>query len=207
MKLFALAGAVLLAALAPAHAEIRIFPEAARVGTVAGLELSPEQRRYYRQYRKNASYFGAFYIAPGTDFFGDTVNYHSFDTAKAAAQKICELASGGKDCTLYAVTYPAGVDPNAKDLRGLSQPAAKDFTGIYQRSQEPGRYGAFAVNGAFGYGQSFGWSSEAEAKASALNFCTADSYEALAFLPKAGRDWARQRNLAACTIVSVHSPD
>lgn len=135
------------------------------------------------------------------------MNFHIFNTAKAGARKYCETASGGKRCTLYAVTYPQGMDPNATGLAGFSQSAAKDFKSRYKREQQMGKYGAYALNGAYGYGISFGWTSAAEARKAAISYCNADSAQALAPLGIEGRKWAIKRGLEKCRVVHAHTPD
>ncbi|MDG1067426.1 MAG: hypothetical protein P8P40_03470 [Sulfitobacter sp.] len=207
MKHIILACTLALTAVTTAHAETKMFPNSARLATVSGIQLTTTQRKSYQQFRAQRVYFGAFYVREGTDFTGDTINFHSFDTAKAAARKYCEAASGGKSCTLYAVTYPQGVDPNAKGLAGFSQPAAKDFKGRYKREQIKGKYGAFSLNGAHGYVISFGWKSAAEAREAALSYCKADSAQALAPLGIEGRKWALARGLEKCRVVDTHTPD
>lgn len=206
MRLIASAATALaLLTTAPAQAEPTLFIGKARLGTVQGMELTPAQRSVFRNFRAAKSYFGAFYIRPGTDFSGNTLNFHSLDAARSAARQICETTAGAP-CTLYAVTYPAGTDPNTPGLSGLSQPAQEDFRGPYQTQQIDGKFGAFAINGANGYGYAFGWENAAEARASAIEFCNADSSQTLAHVTIEGRKWARERDLHICRVVDVHTP-
>ncbi|WP_299023899.1 hypothetical protein [uncultured Sulfitobacter sp.] len=200
------AAALAMLSVSPVQAETKLFGNSVRLSTVEGIELSRAQRDVFKKYRAQRTYFGAFYVRPGTDFSGNTLNFHSFDNAKAGAKAMCEMASRGKPCTLYALTYPKGVNPNAKGVKGLSQPAHKDFMNRYKRDQKPGKYGAFAIDGTHTYGISFGWNTKSEARAAALEFCKADSARALAPMGSQWRKWVRGRGLQKCRLVDVHSP-
>jgi hypothetical protein len=188
-------------------ADTQLFGSTARLGKASTIQLTPQQNKIYKRFRAQKAYFGAFYVREGTSFSGDTLNFHNFDTAKAAAKQRCELAANGKACTLYAVVYPQGVDPNAKSLKGFSQPAAKSFQTKYQRKQIVGKYGAFALNGAHGFGITYGWNSIDEAREAAIAFCDADSASAMAPLGIEGRKWVRARGLHKCRIVDTHTPE
>ena len=176
------------------------------MATLPNIQLSRIQRNSFKAYRSNKAYFGAFYVVPGTDHGFWTRNFHDFDLAKSAAKKGCEIISKGGDCQLYALLYPKGIDPNARGVKGMSRGASKDLGGRYLRSQKKGKYGAFALNKAYGYGVSFGWDSKEEAQEAALEFCKVSSSKALAPLGIEARKWARQRGLEKCTTISVHTP-
>ena len=206
MKTILCAAALTLSSLSAAQAGPRDFGNAVRFATVPGIQLSTKQRESYRHYRSKRAYFGAFYVVPGTDHGFWTRNFHNFDTAKAAAKKGCEIVSKGGNCQLYALLYPDGVDPNAKGVKGLSHRAAKDLKGRYKRAQKKGKYGAFALNKAFGYGVSFGASSAAEAHATALAYCKVASTQALAPLGIEARKWSKARGLDRCDVIDIHKP-
>lgn len=207
MKTAILAAALALAGMTPAHAEPTLFGNAVRIATVPDIKLSRIQRDSFKSYRSQRAYFGAFYVVEGTDHGFWTRNFHDYDVAKAAAKKGCEIISEGGDCKLYALLYPAGIDPNAQGVKGMASAAEKALNTRYPRMQKKGKYGAFALNKAYGFGISAGWNSAAEARAAALEFCTADSAFALAPLGIEARKWARARGLEECTIVDTHTPD
>ncbi len=208
MRLSALPAYALCAAMLalPAQAQPKIFGNAVTMGTVAGPKLTAEQRRTFKWFRSNKSYFGAFYIAPNTEHLFWTRNFHSLKTAKEAAKFGCEVVSKGVPCQLHAVVYPKGVDPNAPDLAGLGQPSAKDFQRKYPKRQKDGKYGAFAINGAVGYGYSFGWDSKEEANEAALAYCESYVSRHLAPLGIEGRNWVKSRGLQKCRVVDTHTP-
>ncbi|MCX7566349.1 hypothetical protein OS189_08335 [Sulfitobacter sp. F26169L] len=116
----------------------------------------------------------------GSDDYGYRLNFHNMDTVKSAANRFCKYAAGGKACTLYAVTYSKGLNPKAKSIKGFSRPATNDLQDRYKRRQKPGKYGAFAINRAHGYGMSFDWKAAKEAREVALAYCKADTANALA---------------------------
>lgn len=204
MKHILLACSIALAT--PAHADPQTFDNAVRVATVPGLTLSSEQRKAYKSYRSKRTYFGAFYIAEGTDHAFWTRDFHDFDVAKAAAKKGCEIVAEGAPCKLYALLYPAGIDPNARGVKGMGHSASKDIKGRFVREQKKGKFGAFALNKAYGWGISFGAPSAAEAKAAALEYCKIASIKALAPLGIEVRKWAKSRGLDKCTVIEVHTP-
>ena len=185
----------------------KVFGNAVTIGTVAGPKLTAEQRRAFKWYRSNKSYFGAFYIAPDTEHLFWTRNFHSLKVAKNAAKYGCELASEGVPCVLHAVVYPKGANPNDPGLVGLGQPSSKDFERKYPKRQKDGKYGAFAINGAVGYGFSFGWDSKREADQAALSYCDAFVARSVAPLGIEGRDWVKSNGLDKCRIVHTHTPD
>lgn len=200
------AAGLALTTLSPALAEPTLFGNAVRMATVDGIRLGRVQTQSFRQYKSKKSYFGAFYVEPGTDHVFWTRNFHSLDLAKAAAKKGCDVVSEGGNCKLYAILFPRGVDPNAKGLAGFSQVAGKNFKNRYPREQKTGKYGAFALNGAHGYGVSYGWKSANEASAAALAYCDVASTKALAPLGIEVRKWAKRRNLDKCKVIDVHAP-
>ena len=115
------ASGLALITLSPAQAEPTLFGNAVQMATVEGIRLGRVQNQTFQHYKSKKSYFGAFYVVPGTDHVFWTRNFHSLDLAKAAAKKGCEVTSETKDCKLYAVLFPKGTDPNAKGLEGFSQ--------------------------------------------------------------------------------------
>ncbi|MEQ6203565.1 hypothetical protein ABMC88_10980 [Sulfitobacter sp. HNIBRBA2951] len=50
----------------------------------------------------------------------------------------------------------------------------------YERQQKKGKYGAFALIKAFGFGVSIGWNTANEAREAAIAYCKVASSEALA---------------------------
>lgn len=207
MRITTLAAAAFFAVtMSPAHAQTTHFGNAVRIATVPDIELSRVQRESFRQYRSKKAYFGAFYVVEGTDHGFWTREFHSFDLAKAAAKKGCEIISKGGNCKLYALLYPDGVDPHKKGIEGFGRQASKSFKTRYKREQKKGKYGAFALNKAYGYGVSFGWNSAKEARAAAIEYCKISSTNALAPLGIEARKWARARGMEKCTVVDTHSP-
>lgn len=195
-----------LGSLSAAQAQTKDFGNAVRLAKVPGIELSRKQRESFRSYRSKKAYFGAFYVVQGTDHGFWTRNFHDFDIAKAAAKKGCEIISEGGKCELYALLYPEGVDPNARGVKGMSHQASKDLKGRFKREQKKGKYGAFAVNKAYGFGVSFGWKSAAEAREAALAYCKIASSKALAPLGIEARKWADKRGLERCNVIALHKP-
>lgn len=207
MKKMLLATLLCVAGFSPASAQTKDFGNAVRLAKVPGIELSRVQRESFRSYRSKKAHFGAFYVVPGTDDGFWTRNFHDFDIAKAAAKKGCEIISKGGDCQLYALLYPAGVDPNAQGVKGLGLQASKDLKSRYKREQKKGKYGAFALNRAFGYDVSMGWNSTAEAREAALAFCKSSSSQALAPLGIEARKWSIARGLDKCSVIDTHTPE
>lgn len=208
MKTITLAAALFIAlGISPVQAQTKHFGNTVRIATVPGIELSRIQRESYRSYRSKKAYFGAFYVVEGTDHGFWTRQFHNFDVAKAAAKKGCEIISKGGNCKLYALTYPDGVNPNAQGVKGFSHQSGKTFTTRYKRDQKKGKYGAFAVSKANGYGHSFGWKSAKEARAAAIEYCKLSSNKTLAPLGIEARKWARARGMEKCTVVDTHTPD
>ena len=189
-----------------ATAEPRSFGNKVTIGVVGNVKLTNAQRRAFKSYSSNKSYFGAFYIVPGTDDVFWTRRFHGLNTAKASAKRGCEVAHKSKSCQLYAVVFPVGIDPNGGDVSGMSQAASKDFQRRYPKQQKKGKYGAFALDGASGWGYAYGWDNAKEANAAALEFCMANSTRELAKLPIDGRKWVRSRGLHKCKLVSTHKP-
>lgn len=168
--------------------------------------MTTGQRKALKNYSRKKAYFGAFFVVPGTGNFFWTRNFHNLGTAKAAAKKGCEIVSEGKACKLYALLYPKGTDPNATQLGGLSQRAAKAFNTRYAKRQKNGKFGAYAINGAYGFGASFGWPNAAEANEAAKAFCNAQSAWDLAPLGIEGRKWVQSKGLDKCRVIDTHSP-
>ncbi len=206
MKYIFCTAILVLASLSSAQAEPRDFGNSVQIATVDGIKLSRVQRETFRSYRSKRAYFGAYYVVPGIDHGFWTRNFHNFDTAKAAAKKECEIVSNGGDCVLYALLYPKGIDPNAKGLRGLRHQAAKFLRGRYKREQQKGKYGAFALNKAYGFGYSFGATSSEEVRERAIAYCKVASTKALATLGIEARKWAKARGLDRCDIIDTHTP-
>ena len=67
MKHLLLITAIALLGAGAAQAEPQRFGNAVQIGTVPDIKLSRAQRDSFRAYRNNKSYFGAFFIVPGTD--------------------------------------------------------------------------------------------------------------------------------------------
>jgi len=204
MSLVALCAALLAG---PAAAEVKTFGNAVNIAKVPGVTLGTAQRKALKHYSRKKAYFGAFFVVPDTDHYFWTRNFHSLDTARAAAKQGCEIVSEGKACTLYALLYPKGTDPNTARLEGLSQRTAKEFLNRYPKRQKNGKFGAFAINGANGYGVSYGWPNAAEANEAAAAYCNAQSARDLASLGIAGRKWAQSKGLDKCRVIDTHSPD
>ncbi|MEH6644096.1 hypothetical protein [Sulfitobacter sp.] len=85
--------------------------------------------------------------------------------------------------------------------------ASKDLKTRYKREQQKGKFGAFALNLAFGYDVSFGWGTPAEAREAAMAYCKSSSAQALGPLGIEARKWAKQRGLEKCTVIDTHAPD
>ncbi|GLQ27072.1 hypothetical protein [Sulfitobacter pacificus] len=190
----------------PAQAEPKLFGNAVTMGKVPGIKLSAKQRRTLKWYASNKAYFGAFYVVEGTDHVFWTRNFHSMKIAREAAKTGCEIVSKSKSCVLHAVLYPKGMDPNGKGLDGLGQRTAKDFERKYPKRQKDGKFGAFAINGAYGYGASHGWDSAEEAREAALAYCKLDSSHGMAPIGIAGRKWVESKQIDKCRVVDTHIP-
>jgi hypothetical protein len=196
--------AALLAA--PAQAEPKMFGNAVTMGKVPGVKLGAKQRRAFKWYASQKAYFGAFYVVEGTDHLFWTRNFHSMKVAQEAAKTGCEIVSKTKSCKLHAVLYPKGMDPNGTGLDGLGQRTAKDFQRRYPKIQKDGKFGAFAINGAYGYGASFGWDSAEEAREAALAYCKLDSSHGMAPIGIAGRTWVKAKQIEKCRVIDTHTP-
>jgi hypothetical protein len=120
----------------PVASEVKIFGDAVALAKVPGIELSRKQQRHFNEFKAKKSYFGAFYAAPGTDYSFWTRNFHSLNSAKMGAKKGCELGAKVAKCSLVAVLFPKGMDPNGNGLAGLGQRAGKEFASTYVKKQK-----------------------------------------------------------------------
>ncbi|MDF3414143.1 hypothetical protein HKX54_06725 [Sulfitobacter sp. M57] len=208
MKRLSILSAVICTTLmaVPAQAEPKLFGNAVTMGKVPGVKLSAKQRRALKWYASKKAYFGAFYVVEGTDDLFWTRNFHSMKTAQEAAKTGCEIVSKSKSCVLHAVLYPKGMDPNGNGLEGLGQRAGKVFERKYPKRQKDGKFGAFAINGAYGFGLSFGWDTKKEATEAALAYCKLDSSHGMAPIGIQARKWVEAKKLDKCHVVDTHTP-
>lgn len=197
-------GALTLAA--PAHAQPQTFGKATILAKVEDQKLSKEQKQGFNNFRKNKTYFGAYYVSlDGTEGFF-VKNFNSLEIAKRAAKKGCEIVSMGSNCRLYAVMVPKGIDPNG-DAEGLGAEASRAFALDYPAQQIAGTHGAFAISRAAVFGYSFGWDSRAEARATAVSYCQAGVAKLLAKLTIEGRKWAQSQGYTTCVVVDEIGPN
>jgi hypothetical protein len=163
----------------------------------------PTDRKWqhaYSEFKAERQYNSALYVSDTSyDWYYHTGNY-SMKTALAAGKIACETATQGT-CSLYAISYPAGVDPSTFP-EGLSNHAALTFNGKYKRRQKDQKWGAFAISGLNSYGYSHGFATEDQAKKAALRFCKNN-------VERQGRKSGILLLLkfsAECKIVDVHTP-
>ena len=184
-----------------------LFGDGNRVGVVQGVALTSDQRSSFRDFKRGSGYFGAFYIDRSSDVSFWWQEAHNLETAKAGALKGCQVVANSKNCVLYAVLLPKGMDLNTRQAGGLSQEAYTEYTGSYKSNQIEGRYGAIAISGASEVGVSWNWANEAEARATAIAYCEKEVAAELAELNIEGRAWVKQRNLHNCSVVEVTGPN
>jgi hypothetical protein len=196
-----------LAAMACAMpVQAQVSGAAAEVAREGGAVLQPLQKEGFTAFRRDRSYFGAFFRNDAADRSFWVSGFHGMAAAKAAAHKGCEVVSAGQGhCVLYAVSYPRGGDPNAEN-EGLGMVAGKALQGRYRDQQTATGYGAFAVSGASQYGMSWNWPDAAEAKASAIANCQAHVAHGMAQLNIEGRRWVRSQGLDECRVIDLYRP-
>lgn len=193
-------------AMTAATADPVLFGDGHRIGIVQGVPVSSDQRSSFRDFKRETGYFGAFFVDRSSDFSFWVQNFHDLGTAKAAGLKGCQVVSGSKDCALYAVVLPKGMDFATKTARGFSQEAYDAYMVDFKSKQVEGRFGAIAVSGAAEVGISWNWPNEAEARATAIEYCKKEVAGELAALNIEGRAWIRKRGLDRCRLVEVTGP-
>lgn len=192
--------------LAPqAHADrLELFGPAVTVGVVQGLTLSPAQKEGLRHFKRQKSYFGAMYVSQDGKSYQHYFNWHSLKRVKQATRQSCEQLSQDT-CVLAAVSVPKGLDPNMPDLTGFGSSAAREMID-YRTQQVAGTYGAFAVSGSAHEGYSYGWDSEAEARATAIAYCQIGVVKDLAPLGIEGRKFAVKQGYNICRVTHITTP-
>ena len=163
----------------------------------------PTDRKWlyaYNQFKAKRQYNSALYVSDISDDWYFHPGNHSMKTALAAGKIACETATQGT-CSLYAISYPTGVDPSTCP-NGLSNHAALVFNGKYQKHQKDLKWGAFAISDLNSYGYSHGYATEDKAKNAALSFCKNN-------VERQGRESGILLLLkfsAECKLVHVHIP-
>ncbi|WP_152610540.1 hypothetical protein [Leisingera sp. ANG-DT] len=131
--------------------------------------LSGEIKRQFAYFRKNADFYGALYVNRAEDVAGEFWDTRNIALAKQSAQKSCRLKSQDQSlCELYATVGPR--NPANGTGATLSQSGNRTFK-KYQSLQKAGKFGAFATTGYGSPGYSWGYSTEVEARASAIRGC------------------------------------
>ncbi len=189
-----------------ANAAPTVYGDNVSIATVSTGELTRGQKVGLRKFKGDRGYFGTFYVAQDNEAWYFVSNFHALSAAHKFARKGCEIMAKGSPCTLYAISFPTGANPNDTGLSGLSWKAAKDFKRRYARDQTSDGFGAFAVSGGGEYGGSYGWSDEILARDRALASCERSAAKTLQSIPRALKDWTRQNNISECKVVDVYRP-
>lgn len=193
---FALMGSSLLA-----EDDVTTFGAESQVGRSAGLDLPSEAKRSYRDFRKYASYFGAFAVSPesGESFY--VMNFHDASAARASAMEGCRQISRKQDCVLFAVAMPKSLAASTRHAKGLGLESWETFTGAYVTGRKPGKYYAFAISGAYNYGYATAWDTAEFARDTALAYCQKGVARDMVGIGPLGRAWVRNRGIDRCRIV------
>lgn len=160
-RLIALAPALYLALIAPAHADTQtgakakklLFPaDKAEAVLVTPSVLPENQAAVLQQVGATQLYYGAIAISPDEGMMVEATvaaaNYHSVEAASVAATAECDAKRKGETpCVVVAVIQPKGW--KAKGLQ-LSSDATKGFKETYPR--KGGALAVSQVSGAWGVG-------------------------------------------------------
>ncbi|MGR3634838.1 MAG: hypothetical protein ACU0BK_02815 [Shimia sp.] len=131
---------------------INVQKKKSRLHEMANFKLRGSTKSEFKQFKRKAEFYGAFFANPSENTAGYYYNASSIAVAEDYARSVCQASSRNPfGCVLYARMLPKKYDPTKPGLT-LSRQGNKDFR-EYQRLQDPERYGAFAQsdNGASGF--------------------------------------------------------
>ncbi|WP_152615677.1 hypothetical protein [Leisingera sp. ANG-M1] len=161
--------AILAAAIGAQAGEILLEGSRPKLTVHSEQRLRGELKKEFAYFKKNADYYGAFYINRQEEITGEFWNTRNMELAKQSAQDSCRLKSKTPShCELYATVGPK--NPAVGTGTRLSQSGHRLFK-EYQRTQKDGKFGAFATTKYGHPGYSRGLSSEVEARATAIRYC------------------------------------
>ncbi|KPA21581.1 hypothetical protein shim_22880 [Shimia sp. SK013] len=187
--------------LAAANAQgINVQKKKSRLHEVADFKLRGTAKSEFKQFKRKAEFYGAFFANPSENTAGYYYNASSIAVAEDYARTVCQASSRNPfGCVLYARMLPKKFDPTEPGLT-LSRQGNKDFR-EYQRLQDPERYGAFAQsdNGASG----FSWAehNRDSAEEEALRRCEKAARKLLRKTPEHLRTTVADPSKQICRVV------
>jgi len=197
---FISATAVAISLTTTAFAEPTVFGQKIIVSRTADIPTALLWRSALSQFKTDRQYFSALYVSDNSDFWFFPRGYHSLKVAISFGKTGCEKISEGP-CSLYAISYPEGVDPNSFPS-GLSNKAGKIFSGKYQRRQKDKNWGAFAISETDNFGYSFNWKTKDKAREVALKYCNDNVIEQADEDKTLGNPVTYDK----CEIIHMHKP-
>ncbi|WP_435141133.1 hypothetical protein [Pseudopelagicola sp. nBUS_19] len=196
----ALGIAVLISATTLRAQDVNVEKNRSSLFELSDAKLRGDARREYRQFRRKADYFGAFFANPSEKVGGAYWNASNIESAERFARQSCAHKSkSASGCFLYAHIYPKRFDPSRAELT-LSRSANKDFR-EYLRLQDDDRFGAFAIsnNGASGYSWAEG--SRGFAEQEAVKSCTKAIRKLARNMPNHLKDAVKNPDEQACRVI------
>lgn len=187
-----------------AHAQPHLYGEDAEFRLHSTEKLSKVQRDIYRKFKTGKSYFGAFFIEPGTNAYFFIKGAHDYQAALRAAEYGCAFFTEGQGpkCVLYASIAPKGMTGFVSEKNALGLPAWSIFVNEYlQGIKAKSGHAAYAISGLNHYGYGYGFATARDARAAALDNCNGVVLQSRFALPEEARKWAKRNGLDTCRIV------
>lgn len=204
MKTFIAMALFCAAAQAAAAETIVLDGTKSRTTVVSKVKLTGSMKTSFGFFKKNADFFGAFYINPAEDVVGGFWNTTSPGLADEYARKSCAAKSRTPSaCQLYARVEPK--TPAKAAGRHLSQSGNLSWA-AYRQRQASGTYGAFAWNENGDIGFSWAGATEQGARDTALKLCRKDAAETNAAASALIRDKVLDPAKSACRVLHVTHP-
>lgn len=181
------------------------FGPGTQIGRVDGLPPLPAStRRAYRTFIRGGSYFGAFAVNYETEKVFWIRNFHDAGHVRAAALEGCrQLSEGADGCVIYAVAMPESLPVGQSTASGLSRAASDAMKTVYLENRKPGTFAAFAISGASHYGYANAYEKAADARDTALAYCTKGVARDMADFGIEARKFVRPRGWDKCEVVDV----
>lgn len=180
------------------------FGQGTQVGRVTSAQdLTGAARKLYRQFTREARYFGAFAAHPVTGQAFYVVNFHDTQKARRAALEGCAQLAEAAGCQLVGIAMPESLPIDRTNASGMSEEASDAFATVYQENRRPGAYAAFAISGSSHFGYANAWDTADVAKDTALAYCERGVARDMVEIGPKGRDYARARGLNECKVVHV----
>lgn len=202
-----LAGVLMALIAAPGVAEVKVYPLGSETRLYSEAKLGKHSQKYFRDFKKDALYFGAFYVNSEEDVSWYLTGMPSIKDAERIALTECERESKGKNrCKLYALLVPKGFPAGAQDGGGVSEPSAKTFHKDYLKNVKPGKYAALVQNGMGGSGFAWGYDSAEDAIDRATLHCQANLSTYLTTFSREARNNIKKLGLATCSIIDKRGP-